>query len=474
MLKKDKTQRVKFEFFKFFHIIRRELWSADIDECFILFRPLISLCRFLYFVISDFANKKTLMMASALSYATVLGIIPITLVIIALSKGFLEESLIKYTPKIIDFLVVKLMPFFRDLPNNGTGDQLYQSIQNYINFQLIPTLTNLDLHQIGLYGALVLIVISLSLIRTIEKAFNDIWGVVVKRSIWMLILRYWLVIALFPAAIIFILWITGFNIVQDALHFNYTVMGFNVFSDQFFAFLLLWILFSIVYKIIPNTRVKLVPALAGGIICGTLWQINNTLSFLFVSNALRTHYIYGSLGIVPIFLVSLFIGWLIVLLGAHVAYAVQNLEFYRIRLLTTDLQASDHQEIAVLCCAIIARKVLTKKEPPTADEISELSGLPFAYFSKTISIFSERKMIYETMDEPPRYILCVPPDSIYLKDIIDAAIGLKNKKNLPLVSNRKLWHASIRLCSAYRNSYSRDANPNLKEISEIFYKELHQ
>ena len=463
---KDKFRKAKYEFYKFFHIIKKELWSADIKDCYLLFRPVLFLYRFCYFVFSDFANKKTLMMASALSYATVLGIIPITLVVAALSKGFLEDRLVLYTPKIIDFLVAKLLPVFRDLPEQGAGEQLYQSIQHYISFQLIPMITNLDLQQIGLYGAIVLIIISLSLIRTIEKAFNDIWGVVLKRSIWKLILRYWLVIALFPAIIMIVLWATGFNIVHDVMKFREASWVSKMFGDHFFTFLILWFLFAIVYKIIPNTRVKIFPAIVGGIVGGTLWQINNTVSFLFVSNALRTHYIYGSLGIVPIFLISLFVGWLIVLFGAHVAYGMQNLEFYRIRLLSTDLQPSDHQEIALLCMAIIAIKQIKKEEPPTADELSEYSGLPFAYFSNIISDFGERKIIYESADDPPRYLLSVSPEKLKLKEIMDTAIGHKNDKNLPLVSNKQLWHASIRLCTNYRNSYVDKTNPSLQDIAE--------
>jgi membrane protein len=464
--KRDKLRKTKYEVFKFFHIMRKEVWSADIKDCFFLFRPILFLYRFFYFVFSDFANKKTLMMASALSYATVLGIIPITLVIVALSKGFLEDSLIRYTPKIIDFLVAKLLPVFRDLPDQGSGEQLYQGIQSYINVQLIPTITNLDLHQIGVYGAIVLIIISLSLIRTIEKAFNDIWGVILKRTIWKLILRYWLVIALFPAIIMVILWVTGFNVVHDMMKFRETYWITSIIGDQFFTYLILWFLFAIVYKIIPNTRVKIFPAIIGGIVGGTLWQVNNTMSFLFVSNALRTHYIYGSLGIVPIFLISLFVGWLIVLFGAHVAYGMQNLEFYRIRLLSTDLQPSDLQEVALLCLAIIAIRQLKKEEPPTADELSDLSGLPFAYFSKIISEFGERKLIYESGEDPPRYLLCVSPEKLRLKEIVDCAIGHKNDKKLPLVSNKQLWHASIRLCTNYRNSYTEKANPTLHEIAE--------
>jgi membrane protein len=460
------------ELIKLYKIIKTELWSTDLKEFNICLRPLLFLCRFFYLVFIDFAQKKTLMVASALSYATVLGVIPITLVIMALSKGLLEQSLTKYTPQIIDFLVAKALPFLNDLSSRGTGVQLYNSLQDYINLELIPTLTNLNLQEIGFYGAIVLIVISFSLMRTIEKAFNDIWGVVFKRSIWKLVLSYWLVIALFPVVMLVILWVTGFSVFHDVLRIGNATWLSRTFSDQGGTFLILWVLFTTIYKVIPNTRVKLMPALIGGVVGGTLWQLNNTISFIFVSNAIRAHYIYGSIGMIPILLIALFVGWLIVLFGAHISFAVQNLEYFRIKLLATDIQPSDRQEIALICLAIIAIRFLNKKSPPTTDDISERSGLPVGFFLRTLEILKNAGYVYQTDDTPTGYVLLISPESIRLKDIMDTAIGHTNDKKLPLVSNKSLWKESIKICTAYRDSFSSQANPTLLEIAEVLKEKI--
>jgi membrane protein len=262
------------------------------------------------------------------------------------------------------------------------------------------------------------------------------------------------------------MWVTGFSIFTDILKIRDSTWLSKVFTDQSGTFIVIWILFTVVYKIIPNTRVRFVPALIGGIVGGTLWQINNMMSFIFVSNAIRAHYIYGSLGMIPIFLIALFAGWLIVLFGAHISFAVQNLEYFRVKLLSTDIQPSDRQEIALICLTIITIRFLNKKTPPSADDISSCSGLPTGFFMRTLGILKSTGYINQTDDTPAEYVLSVSPESIRLKDIVDAAIGHKNDKDLPMVSDKTLWKESIRICTKYRNSFTVQANPTLMEIAE--------
>ena len=103
--------------------------------------------------------------------------------------------------------------------------------------------------------------------------------------------------ALIPIIMIIILWLTGFNVFRDMLNIRYSYWFAKLLSEQTGTFIAMLVLCSIMYAVIPNTRVKLVPAIIGGVVGGTLWQLNNMLIFMFVSNAIRTHYIYGSIGL---------------------------------------------------------------------------------------------------------------------------------------------------------------------------------
>jgi len=458
-------KKIHLELNKIYKLVRTDLWGVETSRYPLPIRCSLFICRFICLLFLDFANKKTLMVAAALSYATVLGIIPILMILIAVSKGFLEETLKAYTPDIANFIMLKFMPVYGDLQNSH-GVDVYNSIQNYINFKLIPTITNINIQQLGIYGAIVLIVISLALLRTIEKAFNDIWGVTIKRQIWKLILNYWLIIALFPAVVLVILWLTGLSIYRDFIMIQNAGFLSRIFTDQTKTFIAIFIVFTIIYKFIPYTHVKFKSAVIGGLVGGILFQIVNMFSFIFVSNAIRTHYLYGSLGIVPIFLVALFIDWLILLFGAHVAFAVQNLEFFRTNHLSNELEPSDKQDIAVVCIGIIADCFIKMRRAPSADEISSAAGIPTAFFTDILGVFEKCGYIMSSTEEPPRFVLCVPPESIKLKDVMEKAIGYKNGRRIPMSSNKTTFNETIKICDLYRNSFSDAFNLSLADVSK--------
>ena len=95
------------------------------------------------------------------------------------------------------------------------------------------------------------------------------------------------------------------------------VPGLEKFCLHLAPFVVLWIGFSLLYALMPNTQVRLHAAVVGGIVGGTLWQLNNLLNALYVSRVVTYSRIYGALGIVPVFLAGLYISWLIVLFGAQ-------------------------------------------------------------------------------------------------------------------------------------------------------------
>ena len=462
--KKSFIARLGLEFFHLLKTMKHNPWAPDTKDVYFVYRPFLALYRFFNFMFVGFIQKKTLMVASALSYTTMLGIIPVMLVAVSLSKGFLAENLTKYAPSIVDYFVYKVAPVFKDF-NADSGGSLHNTIHNYMNDQLIPVLTNVDFSRIGIFGAIVLIVISFSLFNTIEKAFNDIWGISSHRAMWKLVLNYWLVMALFPVVMFVILWLTGLNFFRDMLNIGSSHWVLKLLFEETGAFITMWVLCSIIYSVIPNTRVKPIPAIIGGMVGGALWQINNKLSFMFVSNAIRTDYIYGSIGLIPILLIALFFGWLIILFGTHVSFSIQNLELFRMQNLVKHIQPYDQQEMSVMCVSIVALHFVTRKMAPTLAEISRLSGLPEKYLSSVLDTLREAGYLDETSGFPPRYVLTVSPESISLKNIMDNAIGAyKSIKEMPLVSNKRLWKDVVTLCSKYRCSYGNEANPSLTEI----------
>src|SRR5208282_4677745 len=97
---------------------------------------------------------------------------------------------------------------------------------------------------------------------------------------------------------------------------------------EFLPLVVLWLAFALLYQLVPNTKVNFSAALAGGIVAGSLWHLNNVFGFLYASRVVANSRIYGSLGLIPVFMIGLYFSWAILLFGAQIAYAFQNRQAY--------------------------------------------------------------------------------------------------------------------------------------------------
>lgn len=439
-------------------------WRIDSAKIPLPFKPLLLLYRCTYLAFDEFTQKKTLMTASALSYATVLGIIPFLVVLVALSKGFLQTRIETDAPKAIDAMIMNAAPVFGFLSEDGAGAQISNSLKEYVNTQLLPTIVKIDMNQIGVYGALTLIVIAFSLMRTIERSFNDIWGVEDKRSFWSLFMRYWLAIALFPAAMLALLWVNGFGVFKHLVGLKESIGVFRMFWDQLGSCLGVWIVFTLVYKFVPHTKVRLGSAIIGGVVGGSLWQLNNLLGFMYVSKAMNVHYLYGSIGIVPIFLLGMYTGWLILLFGAHVSFASQNFEQLRTRMLGCEPTPALMQTAAVACAAMIARRFDEGAGAVSLEELSQATRLPGSFLARALEPLVRARLLV-SWGEDGRYVLGSPAEKTRLGDILNLVISGDT------VMDPRSWEPSgvakaSALCAATRKSLPEPANPSLAEIAK--------
>ena len=419
--------------------------------------------RYLRLVITEFIQKNTFMTASALSYATVLGILPFLVVLVALSKGFLESSIEENAPKVIDALIANAAPVFDELPDEGVGLRIRQTLKSYVNTQLLPTVVKLDMSQFGVYGALTLIVIAISLMRTIETSFNDIWGVDDRRSIWSLFRRYWLAMALFPASVLTLLWLNGFGVFKHLVELRESVGIVRIFWDQLGSCVAVWVVFTLVYKFVPSTTVRIVPALVGGFIGGFLWQLNNLLAFTYVSKAINVHYLYGSIGIVPIFLLGLYTGWLILLFGAHVAFVAQHYELLKTKMMGYEPTPALQQVTAVACATLIARRFGEGGGQFTLDELSHLVRLPKIFVGQALAPLITRKILI-TCGDGEQYALGLPPEKVRLGDLLSCVIGLDAERKLGVARTPQLAKAA-EFCDAYRTCPPETVNLTLTDMS---------
>jgi membrane protein len=175
---------------------------------------------------------------------------------------------------------------------------------------------NAHLTSAGLVGGALLVWSSVSLFRNVDRAVNDIWGVRRRRSLAQEATIYWVGMTLGPlllASSVMLGHSTRALLANARVGFLGPALG-AVLTCAFF---------SIVYLIVPNTKVRLRNAVAGGVVAGLAWEVAKWAYALFVAKSVRTHAVYGSVAAIPIFLLWLYLSWAILLFGARLAFVFQ-------------------------------------------------------------------------------------------------------------------------------------------------------
>ena len=252
--------------------------------------------------------------ASALTYYTLLAIVPVAALAFAIAKGF--------------GLYARLETWFR-----GTfagKEEVAEKIITFSNNLLENTKGGL----IAGIGAIALLYVTIRLMMQIEKSLNDIWGVKTGRAILRKISDYLAIVLLCPLIIIVTTGATVYTTVRLSEMVN-TIPGISdtmnallALSSRALPIVTTWLIFSFIYMFIPNTRVRIIPALTGGFIAGVLYYIAQYLCFALQYNVAKYNAIYGSFAALPLFLIWLQISWTFILLGAEIAFACQNVSSY--------------------------------------------------------------------------------------------------------------------------------------------------
>lgn len=226
--------------------------------------------------------------ASSLAFSSLLSIIPFLIIVLAVfqSIGGLEE----FYPKIESFLLSYL--------KEATGS----TVTKYIKLSL----QSVNYNTLGISGGLFLLFASLGLIRNIDFAFNKLWKIKISKPAYKRFWLHWLILLTAPVALAIITGIKNINFFMD--------ISQNI-ENQFLFLLLATALLLMLYKIIPDTKVKWSAALASAIVASLALSVVQSSFLWFSLKMFKNNKIYGSLASFPIFLVWLLVVWYVVLAG---------------------------------------------------------------------------------------------------------------------------------------------------------------
>jgi membrane protein len=275
---------------------------------------------------------------------------------------------------------------------------------------------------LGLTGSVLLIFAAISMLSRIEGTFNDIWGVVRGRSWFMRIVLYWGVLSLAPLLVVVALGLATGPHLESTKKFLDTlpfVGNFLLhFGFQFLPVLVLCLTFGAFYMLMPNAKVHWDAALVGGLVAGALFHLNNMFNVLYVSRVVSNSKIYGSLGLVPVFMIGLYFSWLILLFGAQVAYAFQNRATYLEEKRAENINQRGREFIALRLMTLLGQRYLRGEPPSSLSEMAAELCVPSRLVRQIMQTLAAARLVVETAGAETAYLPARPMEMITCHDIL--------------------------------------------------------
>jgi len=359
----------------------------------------LTLLRVLALSLRGFNEDKCQLRASALTFYSLVSIVPVAAMAFGIAKGFgidkyLERELrLKFAGQ--EQVLDKVLVFSRSLLENTRGEL------------------------IAGVGLLLLFWAVIKMLGQIEDSLNEIWGVKEQRSLGRKLSDYLSFMFICPVILIVsssmtIFITTQITVILDKIAILGALSQFVLFLLRLLPYTLIWGLFTFVYIFMPNTRVRFSSALLAGIIGGTIFEIVQWVYITFQVGVAQYNAVYGSFAALPLFLAWLQLSWLILLYGAELSFAYQNVDTYEFE--SDALQAS--HRLKTLLSLYIARFVVAcfarAETPPDASRISQDLEIPIRLVNEIIFALENSNIISATESGKERERGFIPSRDIHM------------------------------------------------------------
>jgi membrane protein len=376
-------------FKRFNHII----WHTPLSEISrgktFVFKQL----RIIVIAARGFYNDKVQLRASALTFYSLLSIIPIVAIVFAIAKGFDVVDKIK-------ILVQEKFP---------TQQENFKWLLTEAETAIKSTSGG---YMAGI-GIIIFFLAVMSLLNNIESSFNHIWQIRTSRQWHRKFTDYLTIMLIAPVFIILSSGINFFISTQlpeymvnaPILDFFKPVISFLV---KFAPYLLSWIALTILFIVMPNAKVKFVPALISGVIAGTILQGIQWLYIDLQFGITKLGYLYGSFAAVPLFLVWLQTSWIVVLLGAEISFANQNISRYEMESEALNISNYQKRALIIMILHMVIRNFSLGEKPISSSYIAANLKIPVRLAREILQDLSSVNLVSEIHEHEEKERLFQP------------------------------------------------------------------
>lgn len=348
--------------------LRHDLWHVQRHNTTALAYYCCSLLKKLLLAVEFFTTRRVIDMAAALTYSTLLALVPILAVVFGVARGFGYNKYIEV--------------WFRELL--GSQPQAADAIINFVNSYLVHTKSGVLLG----VGLVLMLYTVLMLTLNVEKTFNAIWQVKHRRSLYRAVTDYLAMLLLVPVVIVL-------------------VSGLSIAGARLLPYVLMAVVFMGMYMCVPNTKVRLQVVIVPGILAGVGMQ---ALQLFYIhAQVLLSSYnaIYGSFAALPLFMLWVQLSWTICLFGVELCYTNQNMDELSFRLQVADISPRYRRLLAIILMSRVCQRFADGKRPYTALDLRRLTNIPIRITQDLLYMLVRAGLLSENSadgkDQEPTY-----------------------------------------------------------------------
>lgn len=386
------------------------IWQSDKAYLPPWKRKLFHILQVIYVLIRDLGEGQLTLRAMSLVYTTLLSIVPFIALSFSVLKGFGVHNQVE--PMLLNLLA----------PLGDKGVEITKRIIEFVE--------NIKVGVLGTLGLLFLLYTVIALLQKIERSFNYIWHVSESRAIAQRFSDYLSVILVGPILVFTAMGITASISNAAVVQTISSIQPFGEiirFVTRLLPYLLIIVAFAFIYVFIPNTKVKIRAAFIGALFSGVLWESTGWVFASFVVGSAKYTAIYSAFATLFFFMLWIYLGWLILLVGSSIAFYIQNPAYITPRRI--NLQVSNRfKEMLVFKIMIeIGRAFYRGGKELSRDDIVSLLNVPTIIVEQILEMLVRHKLLNHDCEDPYRYFPGKPLEELKLEEILEIVREYSNE-----------------------------------------------
>ena len=429
--------------------LQNGIWKTDIEKYPAIKAWPLRILRIVIMAAVRFEKDDCQRSASALTYYSLLNIVPLFAVLFAIAKGFGLEKLI----------VRQIVQAGKDL--NWQGDITLRIVDSSRSL-----LANAKDEVIVGFGVVILVWTVISILSRIEESFNTIWEARQSRTIVRKFTDYLSMVVLAP--VLFALWSSVNILIAGEVKGFFSDIAFLggpvLFLLRLLPYFSICLLLVILFLVMPNTRISFRSAVVAAVVAGILIQIVQWAYIRFQIGVATQSAIYGSFAAIPLFLAYLQISWLIVLFGAETASAVENYETYGFHPDFSRIGAAGRRLIMLRIFHLLAMRFEKGEAPATSGQISKELAIPDRFVRHILLNLADVRLVSEITGGPRRMPAYQPARVVSettVREVVDAYEKTAQMGGLPIDQNDA---SALSLRALFQDTDGSPANVKIKDI----------